>query len=470
MPAPVTRFAPSPTGILHIGGARTALFNWAYARQHRGRFLVRIEDTDSERSSRESETALLASLRWLGLDWDEEPVRQSERRPLHDAAVERLLASGRAYRCICGREDLEARKEATIAAGAKWTYDGRCRDAGHGPDCGPHTVRLRVDPEERLEWEDLVFGPSGQLGREIGDKIVRRSDGSPLYHLAVVVDDAEMGVDVVIRGADHHPNTPFQLALYRALDAPVPRFAHVPLIVNDAGKKLSKRRDTVAVEHFRDAGYLPEAMRNWLVRLGWSHGDQELFSADEIVALFDLASVGRAGARADLAKLLWLNQHYVKSLPMDALFTHLAPHLEKAAGGPVRRSPELERLIDLLRERSKTLEEMARLARFLVVDVIGYDEAAARKHLRPEVAPVLAELHDRLAALDEWNEKALETAFDAARAAHGDLAMGQLAQPVRVAVTGGVVSPGIFETLAVLGPRATLRRLAEAVHYARHGS
>lgn len=470
MAAPRTRFAPSPTGFLHIGGARTALFNWAYARRHGGALVLRIEDTDRERSSAESEARLLEALAWLGIDWDEGPHRQSERRERHLAVIDELLAKDRAYRCTCTREELEERRQQALAAGGHWVYDRRCAEAGHGPDAGPHTVRLRVPAEGRLAWEDRVFGASGKEAGDVGDAIIRRSDGDPLYHLAVVVDDLDMGVDTVIRGADHHPNTPLQLAIYAALDASPPSFAHVPLIVNEEGKKLSKRRDAVAVEHFRDAGFLPEALCNWLVRLGWSHGDQEIFSRDEIARLFDLGPVGRAGARADTGKLEWLNQHYVKTLPSKALLAALLPRLEARAGGAVAATPELARLVDLLRERSRTLEEMADRARFLVTDVIAYDEKAAKKHLRPAALAPLSTLHDRLGSLETWDESGIEAAFEAARAAHDDLPMGKLAQPVRVAVTGEAVSPGIFETLAVLGRERTLKRLADALHHLRHGA
>ncbi len=463
-----TRFAPSPTGFLHLGSARTALFNWAYARRHGGAFVLRIEDTDRERSTAASETALLEALRWLGLDWDEGPHRQSERRERHQQAIEGLLASGRAYRCTCTREDLDARRQTVIAAGGKWTYDGRCREAAHGPDCGPHVVRLRM-PADALRWDDLVFGPSGQHGREIGDAILRRSDGSPVFHLAVVVDDHEMGIDTVIRGADHHPNTPLQIALYRALDLEPPRFAHVPLLVGAGGKKLSKRREDAAMEHFKEEGYLPDALLNWLVRMGWSHGDEEIFERDRIVALFDLEPVGRAAAQADPAKLQWLNQHYIKTLPMKELLAQARPHLEAVARGPVHETPELERLLDLLRERSRTLREMAERARFALVEEIAYEEKARAKHLTPASAELLQALHDGLAALDTWSDAGLEGVFESVRSAHGDLGMGKLAQPVRVAVTGGTASPGIFETLAVLGRERTLRRLSEAVHAARHG-
>jgi glutamyl-tRNA synthetase len=316
-----------------------------------------------------------------------------------------------------------------------------------------------------------VFGPSGQDAGEIGDMIIRRSDGGPLYHLAGVVDDIEMGITHVIRGADHHSNTPFHIAIYRALDATPPLFAHVPLIVGADGRKLSKRRDPVSVQHYRDEGYLAAALRNWLVRIGWSHGDQEIFSTEEIARLFDLASVHRAPGRAEIGKLVWLNQHYLKTLARHELLRELLPFLAAEAGRPVAVTPELERLVELLRERSKTLVEMARLARFLVVETpaLRFDESAVRKHWKPEVGPVLSELRTALAGLGSWSEGDLDEAFQAVCARHGDLALGKLAQPVRVAVTGAPVSPGIFETLAVLGRERTLERLDAAIARIRAG-
>ena len=458
-----TRFAPSPTGFLHLGSARTALYNWAYARRHGGCFVLRIEDTDLERSTPESEKTVLEGLRWLGLDWDEGPHRQTERRERHEKAIADLLARGKAYRCQCSREDLESRKEADVARGGPGTYDERCRDLDLGPDCGTHTVRLRVPKEGVLAWEDGVFGPSGQDAGQIGDAIIQRGDGTPLYTLAVVVDDIEMAISHVIRGADHHPNTSLQIALYQALEAPLPTFAHLPLIVGESGKKLSKRRDNVSIQDFRDEGHLPEALVNWLVRLGWSHGDDEIFSLDEIAELFSLENVGRSPARAEPPKLAWLGQHYIKQLSGDDLFARVRPHLERVKGGPVADEDGLRKLLDLLRERSRTLSEMAELAHWKLFDTIDYDEKAVKKHLRPAALPVLRALEQALQRLPEWTLAGLEKVFDETAAALGDVKLGKLAQPVRVAVTGGPNSPGIFETLEVLGRERTLERVGHAV-------
>ncbi len=473
MPQIRTRFAPSPTGFLHLGSARTALFNWAYARHHGGKFLIRIEDTDRERSTLESEAGILEGLHWLGLDWDEEPVRQTDCTERHLGVVEDLLARGEAYRCICTRDELEERKNATLAAGGKWTYDGRCRDAHHGPGCGPHTVRLRLPESGVLGWEDRVFGPSGQDASEIGDKIIVRSDGGALFHLAVVIDDHDMEISHVIRGADHHPNTPFQIAIHRAMGIEPPSYAHVPLIVGKSGKKLSKRRDPVSIEHFRSEGYLPDGLRNWLVRLGWSSGDQEIFSRQQIIDQFDLDGVGRASSQADPEKLLWVNQQHLKIAPMEVLLDGLEPRLVERLGHPIERGARIEKVVDLLRERSKTLNEMADLACVLLREKIDLaNESAAKavkKNLKPSAIPLVESLHAELTGIDSasWNEEHIERIFETVCAEHGDVKLGKLAQPVRVAVTGGPVSPGIYETLVVIGRERVLERLAHALELMR---
>ena len=458
-----TRFAPSPTGYLHLGSARTALYNWAFARRHGGTFILRVEDTDRERSTRESEEAVLDGLRWLGLDWDEGPFRQSDNAQRHREVVERLLAEGKAYRCRCTREEIDERKQQSIAAGGRGTYDGHCRELDLGPDCGPHAVRLRLPPDGMLGFRDAVFGPSGQDSSQIGDGIIQRSDGTPLFHLAVVVDDIDMGISHVIRGADHHPNTPFQIALYQALEVEPPIFAHIPLTIGESGKKLSKRRDNVSIQQFREEGYLAEALVNWIVRLGWSHGDDEIFGLGDIARLFDLESVGRSAAQAEIAKLQWLDQHYIKQLPMDDLLREARPHLERVAERPVPDTAELRKLLDLLRERSKTLAEMAELAHWYLREEIECEEKAARKHLRPGALPVVRDLRARMAEVEPWSEAALERIFEDVASARGDLKMGRLAQPIRVAITGGSSSPGIFETLRVLGRERSVRRIDAAI-------
>jgi len=461
-----TRFAPSPTGFLHLGSARTALFNWAFARHHGGTFVLRIEDTDHDRSTPESEAAVLEGMRWLGLDWDEGPFRQSERSERHRSAIASLIESGRAYRCVCSKESLEERKNNDLASGGNGLYDGRCRDLALGADCGDHTVRIRLPEEGALAFDDLVFGPSGQDASQIGDAIIQRSDGTPLYNLAVVVDDIDMGITHVIRGADHHPNTPLQVAIYQALGVAPPFFAHVPLIVGESGKKLSKRRDNVSIQEFEDEGQLHEALVNWIVRLGWSHGDDEVFSLDDIARLFDLDHVGRSAARAEPAKLQWLGQHYIKELESDELFERVQPFLEKVAGQSVEDSPGLRRLLDALRERSHTLMEMAEQTRWLIRDEIEYEEKAVQKHLRPVSIPLLQALRTRLESIETWDETQLERAFESVAENEGGIKMGKLAQPTRVAVTGRAVSPGIYETLVAIGRERCLARLGAGLSIA----
>jgi glutamyl-tRNA synthetase len=454
-----TRFAPSPTGFLHLGSARTALFNWAFSRRNGGVFVLRVEDTDRERSTAESEAQLIEGLQWLGLDWDEGPIRQSERRERHDRAIEDLLSRGRAYRCRATPEQIETARAAALAAGNKsFVFESPDRDADLGPDCGPHTVRLKVPREGFLGWNDLVFGESGQNASELGDLVIRRTDGTPLFYLTGAVDDIDMGITHVIRGADHHSNTPFQIALFRALGAEPPQFAHVPLIVGEGGKKLSKRRDPVSIQQFRADGYLPAAIDNWLVRLGWSHGDDEIFSLDDIARLFDLEAVGRAPARADLSKLQWLNQHYIKELPADALFEGVKPFAEALVGRPIERTAALDKGLDLLRERSKTLSEMAELGRWLWLDPEEIEPKAA-KHLKPAAVPILDDLIASLGTLDTWSQDAIEAVFEQVRTRQGDVGMGKLAQPVRAAVTGRSYSPGIYETLEVVGKERSLARM-----------
>ena len=329
-------------------------------------------------------------------------------------------------------------------------------------------MRLRLDLGSYLGWDDLVYGASGQAAGEIGDMNIRRSDGYPLYNLAVVVDDIDQRISHVIRGADHLGNTAFQIAIYRALEIELPHFAHVPLIVGSSGKKLSKRRDPVSVEQYRDDGYLPDALLNWLVRIGWSHGDQEVFSRDDIRALFDLESVNRASAQIDPGKLDWLNQHYLKQLPAGELLERLLPFLTELAGNKVEPTPELEQLAQLLCDRSTTLREMAGRAAFAVVETPERDAKAEKKFLKPQALPVLEALLERLRRVEPWAEAQLEAAFEEVRAAEGDIGMGKLAQPVRVAITGSSASPGIYETLRVLGAERSLTRIAAAAEYIRN--
>ncbi len=469
----VTRYAPSPTGALHIGGARTALFCWALARRHGGRFLLRFEDTDRERSTRESETAVLEALAWLGIDHDPVPgfegiPRQSERAPRYAEVIERLLADGHAYRCTATPAELEQMRERARAEGRKRVYDGRHRDAGIGPDCGlPYTVRLRIpDDDPVTRWSDEIAGPSGEAAEDLDDFVLARTDGSAIYHLAVVVDDHDMGVTHVLRGREHMTSTPRQLLIYQALGWEPPRFGHVPLLVEPGGKKLSKRKGDVSVQAYRDRGFTPEAMVNYLARLGWSHGDLEILTLDDLARLFDLDGVGRSPAQVHEDKLIWLSQHYLRTLPAQRLHVHVQPFLDAEAGRPVEIDARLARGLELLRERSETLADMAAQARFWICDEIELDPKAERKHLRPAIEGPLAELRDALAALDAWDEASLEAALVACAERH-ELKLGKLAQPLRVAATGRGASPGIYETLEVLGRERTLARLDAALERLR---
>jgi glutamyl-tRNA synthetase len=464
----VTRYAPSPTGALHIGGARTALFNWAYARRQGGAFLLRIEDTDRERSTKESERAVLEAFEWLGLDYDPAPgldgiPRQSERYERYGEAVERLLASGHAYRCSCTRDEVEGMRERARAEGRNPGYDGTCRNRDVPAETeDPYCVRLRIPRDGLTRWDDLIAGPSGEDPDQVDEFVIARTDGSPIYHLAVVVDDHDMGITHVIRGREHMSSTSRQLPLYQALEWEPPRFAHVPLLVEPDGRKLSKRHDAVSVQSFRDRGFVPEAVLNYIARLGWGHGDLEIVSLAELGELFDLADVGKSPSQVHEDKLLWLSQHYLKTLPRERLTPYLRPFLEALIGGPVEVDAGLEALIDLLRERSRTLAEMADRARFYLVDAVEPEPKAAKRHLRPAALAPLRDLRDTLEGLEGWDEECLSGAFQATIARH-DLKLGGLAQPVRVAVTGRQESPGIYETLEVLGRDRTLARLGTTI-------
>lgn len=467
----ITRYAPSPTGPLHIGGARTALFNWAFARHHRGRFLLRFEDTDRARSTPESEVEILEAMAWLGLDHDPVPggpeiPRQTERMARYSELVQPLLESGAAYRCTCTPVELEAMRARARADGSSRVgYDGTCRDREIGADSDlPFCVRLRVRPDGPTRWEDCIAGASGQEPDEIEDFVLVRSDGTPIYHMAVVADDHDMDVTHVIRGREHITSTPRQLLIYDALGFDPPQFAHVPLLVSPNGKKLSKREAAVSVQAYQERGFTPESVFNYLTRLGWGHGDVEVVSHSELVELFTLDGVGQSPSQVHEDKLLWLSQHYLQNLPTAALHGYVSPFLEAEAGGSVEIDEALALLLDLLRPRAKTLVDMAERARFVLHDEVELDAKAARKHLKPEARPALVALREALAATGEWSAGTLEPVLESVCETH-ELKMGQLAQPARVAVTGSSASPPIFETLQVTGRTRTLARLDGALAY-----
>ena len=457
-----TRFAPSPSGYLHIGGARTALFNYLFARHHGGRFVLRIEDTDAERSTPESIQAILDALTWLHLDWDEGPIHQSARLDLYRARAEALLASGRAYRCWCTAEELDARRRAALAAGRRPAYDRTCRDLAAPPAGRTASVlRFRTPLEGETVVDDEVKGRVVFQNVDLDDFVIVRSDGAPLFIFCGVVDDAEMAITHIIRGDDHLANTPRQVLLYRALGASPPRFAHVPLILGLDRARLSKRHGATSVLAYRDLGYLPDAVVNYLARLGWSHGDQELFTRAELIEHFTLENVGKAAGIFNPEKLEWVNFQYMKAMPPADLAGLVVPFLERARLPVPADRAWLVRVVETLRERAKTLVELADFCRFYLVDEVELDPKAAAKHLTTEIGPVLDDLIGRLAALPRWDTGTLEGTFQATLAAHG-LALGKLAQPVRVAVTGGTVSPGIYEVLDVLGRERALARLRAA--------
>ena len=465
-----TRFAPSPTGYLHIGGARTALFNFLFARHHGGKFILRIEDTDRERSTPEAINAILDAMNWLGLDWDEGPFYQTKRYPLYEEKVQKLLSEGKAYPCVCTPEKLEAKRQLAQKEKRKPMYDGTCRPPEGVipplPQDKPYTIRFRSPRDGSTIVNDAVKGDVVFDNRELDDLIIARSDGTPTYNFCVVVDDIDMGITHIIRGDDHLANTPRQILLYQALGDTPPQFAHVPLILGLDKARLSKRHGATSVTAYRDMGYLPEAILNYLVRLGWSHGDQELFSREELIEKFSLESVGKSAGVFNPEKFLWVNFHYLKTRPLSQLAEEIVPYIVAKGYRAPQDKSWLERMIKTLQERSRTLVELVDSAHFYLTDDIAIDEKAAKKFLTPEVSQPLSKLIERLSALDEFSEANIESAFSGVLEEFG-LSMGKLAQPVRVALTGSTVSPGIHEVIAVLGKERTIRRLQSALERLR---
>jgi glutamyl-tRNA synthetase len=462
----VVRFAPSPTGFLHIGGARTALFNWLFARHHSGKFLLRIEDTDRVRSTPEAVAAIIDGLEWLGLVWDGEIVHQFERAPRHAEVARQLLAAGRAYYCYCTPEELEAMRERARAEKRSVRYEGtwRDRDPSEAPPGVPPAIRLKAPQQGSTTIRDRVQGEVTVANAELDDLIILRADGTPTYNLSVVVDDHDMAITHVIRGDDHLNNAFRQKQIYDALDWPVPEFAHVPLIHGADGAKLSKRHGALAIDAYREMGYLPEALRNYLLRLGWSHGDDEIIATEQAIAWFDLDAVGRAPARFDFAKLDNLNGHYIRASDDRRLVALVGARLEKMVGHPLSQAEE-DRLLKAMPElklRPKTLVELAANARFLVAArPLRLDDKAARL-LTPEARGVLAELLQALRGV-EWRAQTLEEKIRSFADERG-MKLGSIAQPLRAALTGSAASPGIFIVMEVLGRQETLGRIADTVH------
>ena len=456
-----TRFAPSPTGYLHIGGARTALFNFLYARHHGGTFVLRVEDTDRERSTDAATAAILDSLRWLGLTWDEGPFFQSERTALYLEHAERLLAAGHAYRCWCTAEALEQQRQAAQAEGRRAMYDRRCRERRDQPE-GPFTIRFKTPLVGETLVHDALRGVVTFQNAEIDDLIIVRSDGSPTYNFCVVVDDATMGITDNIRGDDHLANTPKQVLMYQALGFAPPRFAHVPLILGLDRARLSKRHGATSVLAYRDEGYLPAALNNYLARLGWSAGDQEIFTAEELIAKFSLDHVGASAGVFNPEKLDWVNAQHLKAMAPEEIATLLEPFIAARGWQVPAGDGWLARLAAALRERASTLVDLLDQGAYFFTDAVTIDPAAAAKHLAKANRQALDALRDALASLEPWSVPAIESAVQTVLAGHG-LALGKLAQPLRVALTGGSVSPGIYEVIELVGRTRCLARLDAAL-------
>ena len=455
-----TRFAPSPTGYLHVGGARTALFSWLHARKHGGKYVLRIEDTDLQRSTTESINAILEAMTWLGLDYDEGPFYQTRRFDRYNEVIDELLGKGLAYRCSCPKERLEALREGQLERKEKPRYDEHCRgtlvDAGE-----PHVIRFRNPNEGSVIVDDMVRGKIVFRNDELDDLIIRRTDGSPTYNLTVVVDDLDMGITDVIRGDDHVNNTPRQINILRALGKEPPRYAHVPMILGDDGARLSKRHGAISVMEYRNQGILPEALLNYLVRLGWSHGDDELFTLDEMVELFDIGDVNRAASAFNTEKLLWINQHYIKQDDPARIARLLSPLMGELGIDPAE-GPDLVEVARQQQERAKTLVEMAEISAFFYRDFDEFEQKAAKKHLKAAALEPLQQVRERLATLDEWDgEKLHQVVIDVAESLC--LNMGKVAQPLRVAVAGRAASPGIDVTLQLVVREACLRRIDKAL-------
>jgi glutamyl-tRNA synthetase len=456
----VTRFAPSPTGMLHIGGVRTALFSWLQARRHGGRFILRIEDTDRERSTDEAVRVILEGMAWLGLSADQGPFYQTARFDRYKAVIEQLLAEGKAYRCYCTKEELEQLRAEQMARKEKPRYDGRWRDRTDSRPGVDPVIRFKNPLDGEVVVHDLVHGDVVFQNKELDDLIIARGDGTPTYNFCVVVDDMDMGVTHVIRGDDHLNNTPRQINMFEALGAKIPVFAHVPMILGPDGAKLSKRHGAVSVLQYEEDGYLPDALLNYLVRLGWSHGDQEIFTREEMIAAFDISDVNKAASAFNPEKLLWLNQQHLMRADPSSIVKYFRPHLTRL-GIECADEGYLVKLIIAQRERVKTLKEMAENSRYFFGDVVTIDEKAKAKHLTDEAKTLLAELKDRLSRLSEWTASAVHGALESLATERG-VGLGKIAQPLRVAVTGGTISPPIDQTLEIIGKERVLGRLVAA--------
>ena len=459
-----TRFAPSPTGFLHIGGVRTALFSWLYARQQKGQFILRIEDTDRERSTQASVDAILEGMAWLGLDFDQGPIYQTARFERYQAVIDQLLAEDKAYYCYASQQELDEMRQAQRERGEKPRYDGRYRDFTGTPPAGvTPVIRFKNPLAGEVVIDDLVKGQITVSNRELDDLIIARSDGTPTYNLTVVVDDWDMGMTHVIRGDDHINNTPRQINLYQALGAPVPQFAHIPMVLGSDGARLSKRHGAVSVLQYKEAGFLPQALLNYLVRLGWSYGDQEIFSLEEMIQHFSLEAVNAAPSTFNEEKLLWINQQHLQTLPIETLTDHLKPWVQ-AKGWSLDQGPDLSAVAQLLRERAKTLHDMVEGAHYFYQDFEAFEPVAAKKHLRPVAETPLKTLKENLASLSLWSAPDIHAAIQSTADALA-VGMGKVGMPLRVAITGGGQSPAIDATAELIGRSRCLQRIDQALAF-----
>ncbi|MBL4818405.1 MAG: glutamate--tRNA ligase [Deltaproteobacteria bacterium] len=458
-----TRFAPSPTGDLHIGGARTALYSWLHARANDGQFVLRIEDTDIERSTPEAVQAIIDGMNWLGLDWDEGPIYQTHRFDRYKEVIGQLISQQKAYPCFCSRERLEELRETQKANKEKPRYDGKCRNlcADDIDLSTDHVIRFKNPQEGVVTFKDVVKGEITIANKELDDLIIARTDGAPTYNFTVVVDDMDMGITQVVRGDDHINNTPRQVNIFEALGAKAPEYGHVPMILGDDGKKLSKRHGAVSVMQYRDDGFLPEAVLNYLVRLGWSHGDQEIFSITEMKELFDINNINKAPSAFNTDKLKWLNQQYIKSTPVAKLMPHLQWHLDQQ-GIDLANGPKIDNLIPEFAERAQTLNELVSAITTYYRDFDEFEAKAAKKHLRPVAKPALELIKSKLSGLENWQAEFIQKAVDDT-AAELDIGMGKVGMPLRVAATGGGMSPAIDMTLEWVGKQRTLARIEMAL-------
>ncbi len=458
-----TRFAPSPTGFLHVGGARTALYSWLHAQANQGEFVLRIEDTDLERSTDEACEAILDGMKWLGLEWTEGPYYQTKRFDRYNEMIAKLLEEGKAYKCYCSKERVEALREEQAAKGERQKYDGCCRDAAPRDTDEPYVIRFKNPTSGTVVFDDHVRGRIEIANEELDDLIIARTDGTPTYNFCVVVDDWDMGITCVVRGEDHINNTPRQINILKALGASIPEYAHVAMILGDDGAKLSKRHGAVSVMQYRDDGYLPEALLNYLVRLGWSHGDQEVFSIDEMKQLFKLDDINKAASAFNTEKLIWLNQHYIKTLSPEYVAEQLKWHMDDqkidTANGPA-----LTEVVSALSERAKTLKDLAESSRYFYEDFEEFDPAQAKKHLRGVALEPLKLVQKKLSELEDWNQEALHQVIQDT-AAELEVGMGKVGMPLRVAVTGAGQSPALDLTLLLIGRTRCEQRISKAVDF-----